>query len=56
MTLETHYKIVFSLCYHHKFGTIEDIEALMPFERDIYCEMVKEEVKRQEEEMKRRNG
>ena len=39
-TLENHYSTVFSLVQHHKYS-ISDVENLIPFELDIYVNMLK---------------
>jgi len=39
---------VFSLAQHHKYS-ISDVENLMPFERDIYVDMLVTYIKQQEE-------
>lgn len=36
-TLESYYKTLFSLQYHHKWPNVEE---LVPFERDIYVAMI----------------
>jgi hypothetical protein len=46
--LTNYYKTIFSLAQHHKY-TISDIENLMPFERDIYVNMLVEHLKQLEE-------
>jgi hypothetical protein len=51
-TLENYYKVVFNLVQQHKFVTVSDLENLIPFERDIYMAMIKEEVEKREEEAK----
>lgn len=38
-TLENYYLTMFSLVQHHKYSLTE-IEELMPFERDIYVQML----------------
>ena len=37
--LMAYYKNVFSLAQHHKYS-IGDIESLMPYERDLYMDML----------------
>jgi len=34
-----YYKSIFSLAQHHKYS-IRDIENLMPYERDLYMDML----------------
>lgn len=53
-TLSIYYENTFALVQHHKY-TIQDIDALIPFERYIYIEMLVDYIKRQKEEMKK-NG
>ena len=43
--LENYYKVNASMIRHHNF-TIADLENLYPFERDIYHQIVAEQVKR----------
>ncbi len=38
-SLGNYYKTIFSLAQHHKY-TIGDIEALLPYERDLYVDML----------------
>ena len=53
-SLQNYYATNFSLIQHHKYS-ISDIENLIPFERDIYVEMLLkylqevEDVKRRQE-------
>jgi hypothetical protein len=37
--LGNYYKTIFSLAQHHKY-TIGDIENLLPYERDLYVDML----------------
>jgi hypothetical protein len=37
--LMAYYKSIFSLAQHHKYS-IGDIENLMPYERDLYMDML----------------
>tara|TARA_R110001592_G_scaffold151575_1_gene378171 strand:- start:153 stop:320 length:168 start_codon:yes stop_codon:yes gene_type:complete len=37
--LMTYYKNTFALAQHHKYS-ISDIEDLMPYERDLYLDML----------------
>jgi hypothetical protein len=46
--------MIFSLAQHHKYS-ITEIENLMPFERDIYVDMLLEYLSKLEEE-KRKNS
>lgn len=47
-SLNNYYKTIFSLIQHHKYS-LADIENLMPFERDIYVEMLLAYLKELEE-------
>ncbi len=47
-SLNNYYKTIFSLIQHHKYS-LSDIENLMPFERDIYVEMLLAYLKELEE-------
>ena len=38
-SLESYYQTLFSLVQHHKYSLTE-LEALMPYELDIYVEML----------------
>lgn len=50
-TLENYYKTVFSFIYHFKLPI--NVEEIMPFERDVYMAMIREDLnKKQEEAMK----
>lgn len=53
-TLENYYATVFSLVQHHKYS-ISEVENLIPFERDIYVQMLVDYIK-QVEEMKKKNS
>ncbi len=41
MDLENYYKLNFSLMQYHKYSLTE-IENMIPFERDIYVELLKQ--------------
>lgn len=47
-SLGNHYSSVFSLAQHHKYS-ISEVENLMPFERDIYVQMLVDYLKEVEE-------
>jgi hypothetical protein len=47
--LENYYTVNFSLIQHHKYS-LTDIENMIPFERDIYVEMLVTHLKKIEEE------
>jgi hypothetical protein len=45
-SLGVYYKTVFSLVQHHKYS-ISEIENLIPFERDLYVDMLLEHIENQ---------
>ena len=47
-TLINYYKTNFSLMQHHKYS-LSDIESMMPWEKFIYVDMLKEYIKQQED-------
>jgi len=49
MTLSHYYNMIFSLCQHHKYS-ISDVEGLIPYERDLFFQMLIEYLERQKEE------
>ena len=55
-TLANYYQLTFQLMQHHKYSLTE-VETLIPFERDIYVEMliahVEEENKKLEEQQRK---
>lgn len=51
-TLENYYLTMFSLVQHHKYSLTE-IEQLMPFERDLYVQMLLKYLKDVEEAKQR---
>lgn len=50
--LQNYYTTIFSLVQHHKYS-VNDIENLMPFERDIYVDMLMKFIKDIEESKQR---
>jgi len=56
-SLANYFQTVFSLAQHHKYS-ISEIEALMPFERDIYVQMLIDYLKEVEDakEKQKRNS
>lgn len=50
-SLQNYYNMIFSLAQHHKYS-ISEIENLIPFERDIFIELLMEHLKQQEEAKK----
>lgn len=47
-SLENYYSTIFSLIQHHKYS-ISDIENLIPFERDIYVQLLVDYLKQVED-------
>jgi hypothetical protein len=45
----------FGLMQHHKYS-LSDIENMVPWEREIYCGMLMQFLKAQEEQQKKQNG
>ena len=48
--MREYYRLIFAFVQHHKYS-IEDIENLIPFEREIYATMLKQHVDTVEKEM-----
>lgn len=46
--LMNHYRTNFSLMQHHKYN-LSDIEGMMPWEKFVYVDMLKQHVKNQED-------
>ena len=46
INLEAYFKINFALIQHHKYSLTE-IENMMPWERDIYVELLKQHLEEQ---------
>lgn len=47
--LINHYKTNFALMQHHKYS-LSDIENMMPWEKYLYVDLLKEHIKRLEEQ------
>lgn len=47
--LNNHYKTNFALMQHHKYN-LSDIENMIPWERYLYVDLLKEHIKRVEEQ------
>jgi hypothetical protein len=47
--------MVFSLAQHHKYS-ISEIEGLIPYERDLYVDMLLEFLEQQKQEIESRNN
>jgi hypothetical protein len=48
ISLPVYYKVNFALIQHHKYS-LEDINRMYPFERDIYLEMLSEFLEKQKQ-------
>ena len=55
MDLEAYFKINFALMQHHKYSLTE-IENMMPWERDIYVELLKQHIEEQKLEQQKQNA
>ena len=47
--LNNYYLLNFTLMHHYKYSLTE-IENMIPFEREVYCEMIREELEKQKEQ------
>jgi hypothetical protein len=52
-TLARYYSLIFSLAQHHKYS-ITEIENLIPYERDLYVDMLLEFLDQQKQEIESR--
>lgn len=52
-TLARYYSMIFSLAQHHKYS-ITEIESLIPYERDLYVDMLMEFLDQQKQEIESR--
>lgn len=48
-SLAGHYKLLFSMCQHHGWS-MRDLEDMLPYELDIYADMLVTWLKEKEEE------
>ena len=51
MDLEAYFKINFSLMQYHKYSLTE-IENMIPWERDVYVELLKQHLEEEREKQK----
>lgn len=49
-SLANYYTTIFALAQYHKYS-ISEIEDLIPFERDIYIELLKDHLEKEKEEL-----
>ena len=54
-SLANMYQLNFALMQHHKYSLTE-LENLIPFERDIYVNLLKSYLEEQEEQLKQQKG
>ena len=52
MDLEAYFRLNFALIQYHKYSLTE-IENMMPWERDIYVELLKQHLKEEKEKQER---
>jgi hypothetical protein len=56
MDLEAYFRLNFALMQYHKYSLTE-IENMIPWERDVYVELLKQHLEEEEEKQKaRQNG
>ena len=48
MTLGSYYQILFNLAQHHKYS-IDEMENMLPYERDLYFGMLTDYIQKQNE-------
>ncbi len=52
MDLEAYFRLNFALIQYHKYSLTE-IENMMPWERDIYVELLKQHLKEEQEKQEK---
>jgi len=52
-SLARYYSMIFALAQHHKYS-ISDIEGLIPYERDLYVDMLMDYLEEQKQELEKR--
>ena len=50
-----HYQTNFAMMQHHKYS-LEELDNMMPWEREVYTEMLKAHIETENERMRNRNG
>jgi hypothetical protein len=53
--LFVYYQTIFNMAQHHKYS-ISELEAMLPFERDIYATLLAEHLRKLEEQQQRDLG
>jgi len=51
--LSIYYDKIFGMVQHHKYS-VDELERMMPFERDLYFDMLINFIKQQEEKQRRK--
>lgn len=54
-TLANYYTTLFALVQHHKYS-ISEVEDLLPYERDIYIDLLMAYLKEQKEKLEKGQG
>jgi hypothetical protein len=47
--LNNYYVLNYTLHHHHDYS-LDEIENMIPFEREVYCAMIREEIERKNRE------
>ena len=55
MSLEAYFRINFALMQFHKYSLTE-VEAMIPWERDIYIELLKQHIEEEKLKQQQSNG
>lgn len=56
LTLETYYKNVYSMAHQYKFASITELENMIPFERDVYATLIRDEEEKKAEQRKQQEA
>jgi hypothetical protein len=51
----SYYKLIFALKQHHQWG-IEEIETMMPWEREVYVTLLKQYIEEENEKIRARQN
>ena len=54
MDLQSYYSLMFALKQHHHWG-IEEIEGLIPWERDVFVSLLKNHLEEEKERLEKKN-
>ena len=55
MSLKQYYETFFAMMQHHNYSLTE-LENMMPYERDIYTQMLENHIQEENERMKRESN